>query len=213
MQSDENYFTLGLTIWLNLMIEDKTVEDKILESATKNFLKKGFSGTRMQEIADDAEINKAMLHYYFRSKEKLYRIVFQKVLSGFIRQIEQIILSTEKTIEEKIAGIIKAEQKKMSEDNIPMFLLQEIRMHPDLVAESFGDLQINKVIKGFISQLKNENIEKAEAEQIFVSVVSLSLFPIIAKDIIQLILGKNDGEYGRFMNGRTKHIEKLLKLN
>ncbi|MEO1434911.1 MAG: helix-turn-helix domain-containing protein, partial [Bacteroidota bacterium] len=59
-------------------------ENRILEIARSEFVKNGFSGTRMQAIADKAEINKAMLHYYFRSKEKLYREIFQDILNTMV---------------------------------------------------------------------------------------------------------------------------------
>ena len=58
------------------MVKEKrtaTTEQQILEAARKIFREKGFEGARMQEIADAAKINKAMLHYYFRSKELLFQ--------------------------------------------------------------------------------------------------------------------------------------------
>ena len=63
-----------LTIWLNYMVKkekDKGAEEKILAAARKIFTTKGMAGARMQDIADEAGINKALLHYYFRDKEKL----------------------------------------------------------------------------------------------------------------------------------------------
>ena len=54
-------------------------EGKILVSAKKVFYQKGLKGARMQEIADDAGVNKAMLHYYFRSKEKLFDKVLPRI--------------------------------------------------------------------------------------------------------------------------------------
>ncbi|HOI50037.1 MAG TPA: helix-turn-helix domain-containing protein, partial [Prolixibacteraceae bacterium] len=60
-------------------IKDKT-EDKILDAAHEVFLRKGMDGARMQEIADEAGINKALLHYYFRSKEKLFEAILATVL-------------------------------------------------------------------------------------------------------------------------------------
>ena len=62
-------------------------EEKIIEAATKIFLEKGKDGARMQEIADRAGINKALLHYYFRSKEKLYQEVFSNELKHFFTSI------------------------------------------------------------------------------------------------------------------------------
>ena len=62
-------------------------EDKIFDSAMKEFLEKGFNGARMQAIADEAGINKALLHYYFKSKEVLYKEVFKKVFVEFLMRL------------------------------------------------------------------------------------------------------------------------------
>ena len=70
-------------------------EEKIIEAATKIFLEKGKDGARMQEIADRAGINKALLHYYFRSKEKLYAEVFSNELRKFFRSILGTIKESE----------------------------------------------------------------------------------------------------------------------
>ena len=65
-------------------IEQKVdTEERIFEAAIQVFSQKGKDGARMQEIADEAGINKSMLHYYFRSKEKLYEAVFQYVFREF----------------------------------------------------------------------------------------------------------------------------------
>lgn len=54
---------------------DIKTEQLILEAAKKVFIRKGMHGARMQEIADEAQINKALLHYYYRSKQQLFEAV------------------------------------------------------------------------------------------------------------------------------------------
>src|SRR5690349_8657956 len=76
-----------LTIWLIFMaraVKDHNTEKKILEAARKVFLAQGMAGARMQDIADKAGINKAMLHYYFRSKDKLFEMIFKEAMAGFV---------------------------------------------------------------------------------------------------------------------------------
>ncbi|MHB2150564.1 TetR/AcrR family transcriptional regulator [Calditrichota bacterium LG25] len=62
-------------------------EEQILQIAMQVFVEKGWHGARMQEIADRAGINKAMLHYYFRSKERLYTAVLEKLFLKFVNSI------------------------------------------------------------------------------------------------------------------------------
>ena len=80
-------------------------EEKILEAAKKIFHRKGYKGARMQEIADEADINKALLHYYFRSKEKLFEAVFEDAFSGIMRMASEVILS-DKPLIEKIQAFL-----------------------------------------------------------------------------------------------------------
>src|SRR5215467_13252802 len=72
-----------------------TTETRILEAARKVFLKKGMAGARMQDIADEAGINKAMLHYYFRSKEKLFEKIFMELSQRFFPRLIMIFESDE----------------------------------------------------------------------------------------------------------------------
>ena len=80
-------------------------EQKILEAAKRIFHQKGFEGARMQEIANEAGINKALLHYYFRSKEKLFEAVFQDAFSQLMGQAREIFFS-EKPLKEKITAFL-----------------------------------------------------------------------------------------------------------
>ena len=71
-----------LTILLNkndnMKEETSNTEQSILKAAEKEFLKKGFSGSKTTEIAKEAGVTHAMLHYYFRTKENLFNKVFEE---------------------------------------------------------------------------------------------------------------------------------------
>ena len=77
------------------MVNPDNTESKIIESAKDVFVEKGFAGARMQEIADKAGVNKALLNYYFRSKDKLYEAVFKHVLGRFMRAFADAARDTE----------------------------------------------------------------------------------------------------------------------
>ena len=73
--------------------KDSNTEQIILKAARKVFTHKGFDGARMQEIADEAGINKALLHYYFRSKDKLFEAIFKEVITTFFPRIISVLTS------------------------------------------------------------------------------------------------------------------------
>ncbi|MBU2546899.1 MAG: TetR family transcriptional regulator [Proteobacteria bacterium] len=61
---------------------DATTAQRILEAAVSEFADKGYFGARTQAIADAAGVNKALIHYYFRTKEKLYHEVLRSLLDS-----------------------------------------------------------------------------------------------------------------------------------
>ena len=71
------------------MEREQNTEEKIFDAARAVFHEHGYDGARMQEIADRAGINKAMLHYYFRSKDRLYEQVFDYVFGRFMASIAE----------------------------------------------------------------------------------------------------------------------------
>ena len=87
------------------MAKEKNTEDKIVSAAKKVFITKGMDGARMQEIADEAGINKALLHYYFRTKNKLFDKVFSIIFRDVLDVLEQAVyneLSFEQFVEQFI---------------------------------------------------------------------------------------------------------------
>jgi len=85
--------------------KDATTEEKIVEAARTIFIKKGLSGARMQEIADEAGINKAMLHYYFRSKDMLFEMIFRQSAQKLFAKLN-IIFDSDMSLFEKIEKFV-----------------------------------------------------------------------------------------------------------
>ena len=71
--------------------ENQGTEERIFEAAKNVFVKKGLNNSRMQEIAQEAGMNKALLHYYYRSKEKLFEAVFNSIMKRVIPPIAEML--------------------------------------------------------------------------------------------------------------------------
>ena len=117
--------------------KNTSTESSILDAAKRIFQNKGMDGARMQEIADEANINKAMLHYYFRSKELLFEAVFTNAFALLAPQLNAI-LNDDSSIEEKIkkftfnyiSFIIK-------HPYLPNFIIQELNRNPDFILKLY----------------------------------------------------------------------------
>ena len=100
-------------------------EEKILNAAQSVFIQKGMDGARMQEIADEAGINKALLHYYFRTKQKLFEAILKKVFSNILPNLMDMVHS-DLPIEEKLGIFIENYIDLLMENPyLPNFILKE----------------------------------------------------------------------------------------
>ncbi len=188
-------------------------EEAILKAAHAVFLRRGFYGTRMQEIADEACINKALLHYYFRSKDKIFEAVFLDSLKIFLPQILEI-LDSDEPFEKKINTFFsKYIDLLLKNPHIPNFIMHEAAHNPERL-QSFFKKNIEAIPKKFLKQIKNEiddgRIEKQDPKHILVSLLSLAIFPFAAKPILQIGLSLSDEEFKQFIIERKKYLPEFV---
>ncbi|MBN1634379.1 MAG: TetR/AcrR family transcriptional regulator [Ignavibacteria bacterium] len=192
---------------------DKDTEKRILDSARKIFHKKGLAGARMQEIADDAGINKAMLHYYYRSKEKLFSAVFQEAAERIFPEVSKI-LGSELPLFEKIKVLIENYIEMLKQNMyLPIFILHEIQQDPSRLVNIIMEDESKAFMKFF------QDIEKAKAEGIIintdiktviVNILSLCIFPVAAKPVISGIFNIRENEYMDYLESRKKSVTEFV---
>ena len=159
----------------------------------------------MQEIADEAKIHKSMLHYYYRSKETLFKQVYQlsimKVMPAIVNLLTEAI-PLEIKIRKFVAKYIETIQRN---PDIPLFILHELNKDPNRLRE-FILSQVGKKIEPFLEELRqaaNEGrVENLPPEQILVNILSLTIFPFIGKPVIEMVIGFDENDFHRFMEER-----------
>ena len=189
-----------------------TTENQIFEAALKVFHKKGLAGARMQEIADEAGINKSMLHYYFRSKEQLFSQIFLQSFKRFTGNVLPLLNDTN-TWEEKIPVIIEHYSNVMQNNpDLAMFVINELRQNTQGFIEIY---QQNSFLESvFIMQLieamqKNE-IRAVHPAQIWISVLSSIIFPYIAEPMIKVTLDLQGSNWDTFIGNRKKMAADMI---
>jgi len=183
--------------------------DKILEVATDIFYKKGLAGARMQEIADNAGINKAMLHYYFKTKEQLFSEVFEKAFRLFLSRIVEV-LNSNKPLKDKVSDYVDHTiDSLMQNPGISIFVIQELNTNPEKVTKLFvGKGNINFVV--FENQVNKEFAGKVNAEMFFTDMVAMCIYPFIAQPMLKKIVKKNDAAYKTWLQERKEWIKNRL---
>lgn len=193
-------------------------EQRIFDSAREIFIRDGRDGTRMEEIARHAGINKALLHYYFRSKEKLYRAIFQQEFKRVIGDLSDS-LSLDLEISRFLQSFINNYIDRLSQNShVIQFMLWEIRSGGEnmkgFLQELFysGGLNFtpNRVIEKFQMAMKKGEIRQADPHHLLLSIISMCIYTFIAGPIIQAIFPEINTQDSKFIRKRKKQIFQLV---
>ena len=193
--------------------QDRTTEDRILHAARKVFIAKGMAGARMQDIADEAGINKALLHYYFRSKEKLFETIFKELSIQFLPRINAVFES-DLPLFEKIETFCSEYISKMIENPfIPLFIVNEINKQPEVfLKKMWGGKKplVGKLVQQIEVEVKKGKIKRIDPAQLLLNMVSMCIFPFIGKPLCQMVMGINESGYRQLMEERKKLVPQFI---
>ncbi|MGD9931615.1 MAG: TetR/AcrR family transcriptional regulator [Mangrovibacterium sp.] len=188
-------------------------EEKILNAATTVFVRKGMDGARMQEIADEAGINKALLHYYFRSKDKLFDAIFSKIIGFAFPKIGQILQSdmdfkskVEQAIDTYIDLLLKYPY-------LPGFILKEINRDPSVFFKLIMKHGFNlKPMLNVISDAMDRGeIVCMKPEHLVVNVIGLCVFPFAAKPVVSFVAFNEDKVATQaFLEERKQEVKQFV---
>lgn len=196
-----------------VILKDDNTEKRILEAARNIFHIKGFSGARMQEIADEAKINKAMLNYYFRSKDKLFEAVLKEAFQNFFPVVFKMV-NTDLPLFEKIENFVSGYLTFLQNNRcIPGFILGELAQNPQRLKDFFSENKIKPPAK-FLLEIKDavdkNEIVHIEPTTLVLNILSLCIFPIVAKPIIETVFNMSEEQYGNMIEARKKSVAQFI---
>jgi TetR/AcrR family transcriptional regulator len=185
---------------------DKQTEEKIFEAATDVFVEKGMDGARMQDIATHAGINKALLHYYFRTKDQLFSKVFEKIAGRMFSKFAPVF-DEKIPLEEKIRFFFNAHISFMKDNpRLPGFILNEINRNPARIKKLLSTIEFGKVWTILCEQHKDElhkyNITQENLPQIMTTIASMSVFPFAARGILEGIFQNMGVDFDKYIEER-----------
>lgn len=193
--------------------DDKSAEQKILDAAKQVFMENGLDGARMQDIADKAGINKALLHYYFRSKDKLFERIFFEEAQKFMPKVTTIMLS-ELSLFEKIEKFVGEYIDTLSQNPLlANFILNEVNRNPkEMMTKIWGNNRppIDKVEEHVAKLVKKGEIKPIKGYELMINMVSLCIFPFIARPMVQWVTKTNDEEFIKMMQQRKKTVVQFV---
>lgn len=193
--------------------KEETTEQQILDAAKSVFQSKGMDGARMQEIANKAGINKAMLHYYYRSKQLLFEAVFKNAFSLLAPQLN-IILNDDSSIEDKIRSFtFNYTSFMMKHPYLPNFIIQELNRNENFILklkENQGFPNLEKFKVKVTTEINQGLINPIDAEQLFVNILALNIFPFLGKPLVKAFTDKDEKTYKEFVERRKTDVADFI---
>lgn len=200
---------------------DSTTETRILGAARAVFIRRGTGGARMQEIAEEAGVNQALLHYYFRSKDQLAQAVFRELAVRIVPSITSIFAS-EGDLALKIERFVHTYIDVVRQNPfIPGYILAEVHFNPErlpALAEQVTGSSPASAMRSFIPRLRAELNQQAAVgamrsiapEQFLVNLIALCVFPFAARPVLRLVLDQDDDAFDRFLDERRAELPDFI---
>jgi len=193
--------------------KDINTEGKIVVAAEKVFIEKGMAGARMQQIADEAGINKALLHYYYRSKEKLFSIVFRTAIKALLPNLIKSF-KIEGHFFDRLHAFVNSYLNIIEKNpHLPGFVIHELNHRPEQLIQTIAelDIDIQFIIDDIQTEIENGNIINISPKHLIVNVISLCVFPVVARPMVTGVLFKGDkDEYKNFLKERKMHVADFI---
>jgi TetR/AcrR family transcriptional regulator len=197
--------------------KDGDTERRILDAAHAVFVRRGTAGARMQEIAAEAGVNQALLHYYFRNKEQLARAAFERAAKGFMPAVVQVIASGGE-LEEKARRIIDLELDHLSRaPYLPGYIIGEVTHHPERAAQlitavtglapkALGPRVLGTLRRQIRARVKTGVMRPIAPESFIVNLMALCIFPFAVRPMIQAMLAMDDRAFAQFITRRRADL-------
>ncbi len=192
--------------------ESNTTESSILNAAKGIFQRKGMAAARMQEIADEAGINKSMLHYYYRSKQLLFEAVFKSAFSTLAPQLNEIINADNSLFDKIINFTQNYITFIVKHPYLPNFIIQELNRNPEFARKLFSEKMpnIDKFRKQIENDVTNGLIKPINAEQLFINILALNVFPFVGAPLIKGFLNIDDKDFLKLMHERKIEVSDFI---
>lgn len=194
-------------------------KERIISASIDEFSKNGFFGARVDIIAKKAKINKAMIFYYFSSKEQLYKQVLVRIASKTIGNLKKSGIVNESITPEEYLHKFPEVYMDFFEKNpsflriIGLGLIQNGDYMKSILKEMFENMKegLPEKFSGFIKKWHREGkITEKDPAHFFLNIVSLSLFPMLSKPLSEAIFG-NEFDDSTFTGERLNSIKNLLE--
>jgi len=195
-------------------VQTSNTEQLIVESARRCFAAKGYSGVSLQDIAKDAGTTKSMINYYFRSKEKLFFVIFLSEFQLLFSSIAAFLVE-DLPLFEKITKIVSLDVDRLLQmPELPVFIISEMHRNPDILINNLNHISVDQLFNQLDKQIKREArkglIKYIRPQELMINIQSLTIFPFLAKPMLTGRLGYTEKTFKALMIKRKSDIVDII---
>ncbi|OUN66279.1 MULTISPECIES: TetR/AcrR family transcriptional regulator [unclassified Butyricimonas] len=203
-------------------VNNENLETKIIEVAKQQFIENGFAETSMSDIAAKVGINRPGLHYYFRTKERMFQAVFGEIVLFLLPKIQDIVLQKEKTVTERVGGVIDAYFEVFSENpRLPLFVMRESNRDVNHLINTLADLRLERnfleIARSLQDEMDSGRLKPVPLRFVFFTFYSLLIMPFVMKDLCaSLFLEKGESfeeMFARWKPYIVMQMDNLLRVD
>ena len=187
------------------------MEERILACAEKLFLEKGFDATSMSDIALCAGINRPTLHYYFRTKDKMFREVLARIVLSFVPRIYEIVASSDKPVAERVSQVADAYIAVFTaKPCLPLFMAREVQRDFDFLVRMLRQEQIDRYVHKIVCALQAEmdegKLKKVPLRTLFYTFYGLMVFPFLSRRLTEALLLDEGESFADMLAGWKQQV-------
>ncbi|MGH2670629.1 MAG: TetR/AcrR family transcriptional regulator, partial [bacterium] len=190
------------------LVDDQETRERILNAAHAVFLRKGTANSRTQEIADEAGVNKALVHYYFGTKSALADAIFERALGTITPRIFGILADPNRTVEEKVPAIVREQiDFHSTRPYLAGYLLSEMHAEPERVARligGHGGVPLDVIRRQLREASRAGTLRPISAEQFVVNLMGLLIFPFAIRPALGALLSLDATRWPAFLEERRR---------
>lgn len=190
--------------------DDRETRERILAAAHVVFLRQGTANARTSDIAREAGVNKALLHYYFTTKDNLADAVFTASLAQLMPRVFGILADRQQSIEQKVRAVVREQVDfHAARPYLASYLVSEIHAEPERVQRllaGVGKPPLAVLRRQLAAAAAAGEIRPIRVEHFVVNLMGLLVFPFVVRPVLEVMLGISARRFPAFLEERKRAL-------
>lgn len=198
---------------VNIEIDD--IESRIIEAAKSLFIEKGFAETSMSDIAAKAGINRPALHYYFRTKDRMFQASFRMIIQKILPKLHDIIITRSLPISARISNVVDTYYEVLkSNPTLPLFAMREIQRDTNYIVKTINESPMRPTFANLVESLRKEmaegNLNTVPLPVLLYTFYGLLTIPFLTKGLVERLMEEDECSFDKQIEEWKPYIVKQM---